>query len=195
MNTQVIGNMPSVSAFGFEFGAVTTVDINSQKVFRDVAFSWSKRFVIPSSAVGGGVIDIVVDPTGVAAGVTLVVLPVSFTAFGAGPVNIDFYFGTIADADGTPFPSGNRDNRSDTTSNVIVQSNPTINDPGVKTPFEFMIPSDGVPAVASFGGQTKDDLIFIARCDGKYMFRLTNTEANPASCVFAMTVFQAIEGV
>lgn len=189
---QIIGNAPGVSAFGFEFGAITTVDINSQKVFRDAAFSWSRRFTIGAS----GTVNIIIDPTGILSDKTGVVLPVSFSAFGAGPINIDLYFGAIFTAEtGTLWSGGNRDNRSSTMPNTIVTFNPTVTNDGVKTPFEFMVPSDGVPAVASFGGQTKDDLIFIPRTDGKYMFRLINTEANAASCVFAMTIFEATKGV
>ena len=187
---QVIGNAPTIAAFGFEFGAITTVDINSQKVFRDAAFSWSKRFTIGAS----GAVNIIIDPQAIAPKIG-VVLPVSFSAFGAGPINIDLYFGSVfTAATGTIWTGGNRDNRSSTTPNTIVTFDPTVTDDGAKTPFEFMVPSDGVPAIASFGGQTKDDLIFIPRLDGKYMFRLINTEANVANCVFAMTIFEAIEG-
>lgn len=185
----IIGNAPNIGAALFEFGGITTVDINSQKVFRDVVFSWSKRFTVPSS----GVVDIVIDPTAIPSEKTTVVLPVSFTGFGAGPINVDFYFGTDSDPDGTLWDGGNRDNRSLTAPDTVIRLNPTINSTGVKTPFEFMIPSDGVPAVASFGGQAKDDLIFIARKDGKYMFRLTNTEANPAQCLFSITIFETTE--
>lgn len=185
------GNSPNIAAFGFEYRAVTTVDINSQKVFRDEVFSWSRRFICPSSAVGGGIFDIVINPMLIAEDRTLVILPVSFTAFGAGPIFADLYFGTDSDEDGTACQGGNRDNRSLTQAKIEICFNPTINDIGTKTPFEFMITSDGVPAVASFGGQTKDDLIFIARKDGKYTFRMINQEANPASCVFAMTIFEA----
>ncbi len=78
-----VGNL--VKAY-FEFGAITTVDINSQKVFRDAAFSWSKRFTIGAEAT----VDIVIDPQAIAPKIG-VVLPVTFRAFGAGPINIDFY--------------------------------------------------------------------------------------------------------
>jgi len=187
----IIGNSSGVSAATFEFAAVTTVDINSQKVFRDVAFSWSKRFTIGASAT----VNIVIDPTALGADIVPVVLPVNFTAVEAGPINIDLYFGTDSDEDGTLIVGGNRDNRSSTVPVVTVRLAPTINDDGTKTPFEAMIPSDGVAAVSSFGGQSKDDLIFIARKDGKYMFRLINTENAVAQASIAMTIFEAIKGV
>lgn len=178
------GNIPKAY---FEFGAVTTVDINTEKIFRDVAFSWSRRFDLP----GSGVVDIVMDPAAVPAGKTIVVLPVTFTGFGAGPINVDLYFGTNYDPDGTEWIGSNRDNRSLVMPGTTVRLNPTINSAGVKTPFEFMIPSNGVAANASVGGQTKGDLIFIARDDGAYMFRLTNTSGTAARCTFAMTIFEA----
>lgn len=174
----------------FEFAAVTTVDINSQKVFRDVAFTISRRFAMGASAT----VDIVFDPTAIPSDRMLVVLPLVFTAFGAGPINIDTYFSVDSDEDGTLWSFGNRDFRSPTIAASKIRLNPTINNAGIKTPFEFMIPSDGVPATSTAGGQTKEDLIIIARTDGKYMFRLINTEANIASCHFSMTIFEAIEG-
>jgi len=186
----IIGNAPTISVYGFEFGAITTVDINSQKVFRDVVFSWSKRFNIAAS----GTIDIVINPTGIPSDKTLVMLPITFTAIGAGPINIDMYAGVDSDEDGTLWAGGNRDFRSSTQPDTTVRLNPSINDVGTKAPFEFLIPSDGVPATATVGGQTKADLIFIARTDIKYLFRLVNTEANIANCVFAMNLFEVSEG-
>lgn len=187
-----LGNAPNIAAFGFKYGASVTVDINSEKVFKGVAFSWSKRFDIAAS----DTVYIVVDPTLMAANETPVVLPVSFTAFGAGPINIDLYVGTtFTAATGTVWEGGNRDHNIVTAPKPIVTFDPTITLEGIKTPFEFMVPSDGVPAVASFGGQAKDDLIFIARKDAKYAFKLINTEANEANCLFAMTIFEAIEGM
>jgi hypothetical protein len=185
----MIGNRVGIGNAAFEYGAVTTVDINSQKVFDDVTFAFSRRFAIGSSAT----VDIVVDPTAIPSGKILVVLPVGFTVFGAGPINIDLYIGTDADADGTLWVAGNRDTRSSTTSDTIMRLNPTINNAGTKTPFEFLVPSDGVPAVASFGGQSKDDLILIADISQKYMFRLVNTEANAASALISFSFFEIEE--
>lgn len=178
----------------FEYAAVTTVDINNQKVFRGVSYTWSRRFTVPSSAVGGGILDIVINPTCIPSEKLFVALPVSFIAFGAGPINVDIYFGTSSDEDGTLWLGTNRDFRIEEPACTKIRLSPTINDPGIKTPLEFMIPSDGVPAVASFGGQVEENLISIGRKDGKYMFRFTNTEANPASCLFSFDIFEATEG-
>lgn len=174
----------------FEYGGHTVVDMANQKVFRGVAWSWTRRFSIGAS----GVYNICIDPTGIDPGKTSIVLPTSFIAFGAGPINVDLYFGT-AYSGGTAWPGANRDNRITTTPKTVVYGGAAVTTPGVKTPFEFMIPSDGVPATASLGGQAKDDLIFIARNDGIYRWELTNTEANVASCVFAMTLFEVTPGV
>lgn len=183
----MIGNAEGIG--NFEFDATTVVDINSQKVFRDAAFSWSKRF----SIAGLATVDIVIDPQAIAPKIG-VVLPVSFKAIGAGPINIDFYFGTDANEDGTLWVGGNRDNRSSTTPSAVIRLSPTINNSGTKLPFEFLLMSNGTAAVATVGGEAKDDLIFIPRLDGKYMFRLMNTENAVAQCSFAMTMFEAEKG-
>jgi len=185
----MIGDNPNLAATMFEFGAQTVVDINSQKVFRDVVFSWSRRFAIGASAT----VDIVIDPTG-ASGKTLVVLPVSVIAQGAGPIFVDVYYGTDADSDGTEWIGVNRDNRSNTAALTKLRLSPTINDAGTKIPFEFMIPSDGVPATATFAGEVHDSLILIPKTDGKYMFRFVNQEADIASCLFSLTIFEATLG-
>lgn len=184
-----IGNGHNIG--GFEFNAQAVVDVNSQKVFRGVAWSWSRRFTLPASAEQ----NIVIDPTAIPAGTMAVVLPVSFIGFGAGPINIDMYFGTTAAEGGTLWTAGNRDHRITTQPATVIRYNPNVSELGTKLPFEFMVPSDGVPANATLGGDTKDDLISIARTDGKYAFNLTNTEANPASCAFAITIFEVIPGV
>ena len=171
----------------FEFGAVTTVDINSQKVFEDVSFAWSKRFALA----GDGSADIVIDPTDIPESKTLVILPITFKAVGAGPIFVDIYAGTDADDDGTLWDGGNRDNRSQTAPDTVVRLNPNINSVGVKLPSEFMIPSNGQAAVASFGGESKDDLIFIAKTDVKYLFRAINQENVSADCLFVMNIFEA----
>lgn len=186
----MIGNNPN---FAFEFDAITTVDVNSQKIFRDVAFAWSKRFVVPAAS--SGVFNIVIDTNAVPSDRTLVFLPITFTAVGAGPIFVDAYVGTDAAENGTLVPGSNRDNTSSTTPNVVVRFNPTINNDGVKTPAEFLIPSNGTAAVASFGGQSKDDLIIKTIIGTKYMFRLINQENVAANASIAFTVFEAIQGV
>lgn len=184
MRDSVIGN--AVGLGNFKYGAKTIVDINSQKVFEGVCFSWSRRFVLPSS----GDVPIVVDPTGISGEKSSVVLPTKFVAVGGGPIFIDLYFGTDSDEDGTLWAGGNRDNNLTTAPETTVRFDPTINDYGTKTPFETMIPSNGVSAVASFGGQSLESLIFRARTDGKYTFRVLNQEATAVNCLFAMTVFE-----
>lgn len=174
----------------FPFAAVTTVDINSQKVFTDVAFTWAKRFPLGAS----GVVDIVLSSMSVPSGKTVVILPVSFKAFGAGPVYIDVYSGGDIDDDGDLWAGSNRDLRSVVTPDSYVRFNPTVNNVGIKAPFEFVIHSDGVPANAVIGAESKEDLVTIARKDGKYLFRLTNQEAVAADCHFSMTLFEATEG-
>lgn len=172
----------------FEFSALTTIDMFNQKVFRNSAFIWSKRFTIPSL----GTVDIVFDSTGVPSNKTVMVLPEVFTAIGAGPINIDLYFGTtITPATGTVWEGANNDARSLATPDTIITFNPTVTDPGTKAPGEFMIPSNGTPAVSVAGGTAGRDTVFIAQTDVLDMFRLVNTDNAVASCSFLTTVFEA----
>lgn len=158
-----------------QFGALVGVDIAEQKIFEGKTFSVAKRETLALSSTN----NIVIDTSAVTSDF-LVFLPVVFKAFGAGPINVDLYFGTDADEDGTIWQSTNRDNTSSNTSSVVVRYNPTINNDGTKLPPEFTIFSNGTAAVAEAGGETREGLVFNARKDGKYMFRVVNTEANPA---------------
>lgn len=173
----------------FKMGAQAIVDIKNVKVFAEVCFSWSKRF----SITGSGVANIVIDGQAIGDEKVFVVLPLAITAFGSGPINIDMYFGTDADEDGTLWEGGNRNHLSVETPGTIIRLNPTINLDGMATGWEFMIPSNGVAAVAHIGGQVSEHLIFLGRKDGKYMLRLTNTGSNVVSCHFAFTIFEATE--
>jgi len=168
-----------------QFGAFSAIDIAEQKVFDSAVFSVAKRHTLALSSTN----DIVIDPT-LCECDYLVFQPVAFKAFGAGPVNIDMYFGTDADEDGTVWGSINRDNTSSNTSPVLVRLNPTINDAGTLLPVNFTIFSNGTAAVAVAGGETREGLIFNARTDGKYMFRVINTEANPAFFHVSMTWYE-----
>lgn len=167
--TEILENAKSI------FGSIETIDIAEEKVFQSKTFSIAKRHTLTASSTN----DIVIDTTGCSCDY-LVFQPVAFKAYGAGPVNIDMYFGVDADEDGTLWGSVNRDNVSAETSPVDIRLNPTINDVGTKLPVEFVIFSNGTAAVAVAGGESREGLIFVARQDGKYMFRVINTEANPA---------------
>lgn len=157
------------------FGSISAIDIAEDRVLLGKTFSIAKRHTLALSSTN----DIVIDPTSCSCDY-LIFQPVAFKAFGAGPINIDMYFGVNSDEDGTLWQSINRDNTSANTSPVVVRLNPTINDPGTKLPVEFTVFSNGTAAVATAGGETREGLIFNARQDGKYMFRVINTEANPA---------------
>lgn len=182
---EIIGNSPEIG--NFRYGAKTMVNIRNAKVFEGVSFSWSKRFTIGNS----DTVDIVIDPMGVTEGVTPVVLPISFTAYGAGPVNIDMYYGVTESGDGTEWVGGNRLNASTNTPGTKVYFDPTVTDTGTKLPFEFMIPSNGTAATAKAGGQVGEDIIYVPATMGKYLFRLSNTDTvDDALCVFSMTLYE-----
>jgi len=146
-------------------------------VMQEKVFSVAKRFAIGAS----DVVDIVIDPTLINDDEQAIFTPLHFKAFGAGPINIDIYFGaTYTGATGTEWSAFNRNTRSTKTAQIKTILGPTITDPGVLLPINFVIFSDGVPATASIGGEQEDDLPFVSRVDGVYLIRMTNTEANPA---------------
>ena len=167
------------------FGYLVTNAIENEKVFQDVAFGASKRVNIPSS----GTVDIVFDPTSVATDF-LVLLPISIRAFGAGPVNVDLYFGGTYGDDGTDVICFNRDNTSSTDCQAEIQVDPTITTTGVKLAPEFVIFSNGTPATVALGGEVRQDFVTNLRKDGKYLIRLTNQESNPAQGWFGLNWFE-----
>lgn len=171
----IIGNGKNPAEF--EFGAFTTVDINSQKVFEGIAFGITKRFPIPASP---GVVNIVFDGTAVTSD-RLVLLPAAFKAYGAGPIYVDVYFGGNYGTDGDEIECFNRDGESANGCNVDVRLNPTITTDGTKTPLEFVIHSNGVPATASLGGEVIDSFITLLKKDGKYLIRLSNQDTTDAA--------------
>jgi hypothetical protein len=186
-----IGDAPNISAFGFEFGAITTVSINDQKVFQGVAFGYAKRFSIGSE----GVADIVIDPRAVPAEKSFILLPFKFQASGGGPVEIDLYAGTVSTETGTLWGEINRDGTSANTADTIVRLNPTISNIGTKLPIEYEIQSNGIPAVAAIGGAVSEDFILRLDKSVKYLIRLTNIDTAILRCTFAGNIFEVAEGI
>jgi hypothetical protein len=170
----------------YRFKTLCFINIENAKVFDEIMFSVSKRLTIPSSPAK---LDIVMDPTGCDCS-DLIFLPAVFKALGAGPIHIDFYFGTDSDDDGTLWQSINRDHNSSNDSHLDIRLNPTINNPGTLLPTEFIILSNGVAATSEIGGESKDGQMFKARKDGKYMLRLLNQEANPAHSHVSLNWFE-----
>ena len=167
------------------FGAVTAIDIAEDKVIDGRVFSIAKRHTLTSASTN----DIVIDTTACNCDY-LIVQPVVFKAFDAGPINIDMYFGTESGDDGTLWESINRDHKSGETSDVVVRLNPTVTSAGIKTASEFVIFSNGKAAVSKAGGETREGLIFNARTDGKYMFRVVNTANSSAFFHLSMTWYE-----
>jgi hypothetical protein len=181
----LIGNGSIINKSSTLIESLSQIDVANAKVFDGVAFSVSKRLSIGNSSVNYITID------GRACNCDrLVFLPAAFKAFGAGPVEVDFFFGTDADEDGTVWESVNRDNESSNVSPLVTRLNPTINNLGALLPVEFIILSDGNAAVAVAGAESKEGQLFLARQDGKYMFRITNLEASAAWGHFAMNWFE-----
>ncbi len=174
----------------FTHAAVTTVDINSEKVFKGLAFGTSKRISFPATP---GLVSITFDSQAVTKD-KVVLLPMSFKAFGAGPVNIDIYFGGTYGDDGTLIDVFNRDNESANTPKSILRLNPTITTKGLKLPPEFVIFSNGTPAVTSIGGEVIGDFISLLRKDGKYLIELSNQDNTIANGWFGLDFFEVNKG-
>lgn len=177
----MIGNGPPIS----KFGAVPVVALANEKVLQGVTFSWAKRFTLAGLATA----NIVIDTSNVDVEKLVVVLPLSFQAIGGGPIFIDLHVDVDSDEDGTKWDGVNRNNVIGGDPQTVVRLNPTLNDPGVKTPSEFMIPSDGIAAVATVGGQTRDDLVFNA-LKTKYMLKVMNQENVAVDLTLAMSIFE-----
>lgn len=187
----------NIASNNVPFRASTVVNINDQKVLVEQCFSWSKRFVLPGSGTESGTKYIAIDFSSVDADKIVVILPVAFAAHGAGPVFIDF-FANPTFTGGTVWAGANRNaNASNMNPQTIVKylALADVSNQGVKQPAELMIPSDGVSAVSSFGGQTQESLVLIANKSIKYMFKLVNQENVAANCTFAMSVFEALEDI
>jgi len=168
----MIGNGNIFSDSVSPFGAVISLSIENSKVFEGVCYSLSRRLSIGGSAV----VDIVFDPSASTDKNFIVFLPVTFKAYGAGPINIDLYVNPTYTG-GAAMPFSNRDFTSQAASDVVWTLNPTVSDAGTLTPFQFIILSNGTAAVASAGGEASENQVTNIDISKKYMFRLTNTEA------------------
>lgn len=168
------------------FGTVIVEPITSSKVFDGVSFAASKRFTIGSE----GVVDLVFDGTAVTKEF-IVFLPLTIKAFGAGPIYIDIYSGGDYSDNGTLIDCINRDTTSINDCESVIRLNPTITTTGTKLPVEFAVYSNGIPAVASLGGEVKEDFVLLLRKDVKYLIRMTNQEANAADAWFGFDWFEA----
>lgn len=170
------------------FGAVTGIDITSQKVMDHQAFGVSKRFTIA----GGGAVtaDIVIDTT--TNKNYIVFLPTVLKAYGAGSIEIDFYLNpTVTAATGTQWVATDRNNVNPVIPDTTVLFNPTVTDVGTKLPPEWEIFSNGIAAVSKAGGETGDSFPFNAMLNSKYMFRLKNLDAaDTARLTASLTWFE-----
>lgn len=166
-------------------GAIITESFVNNKVFQGSVFGISKRLNIAA----GTNSNIVIDPT-YYSGQTdkfVVFLPVKFECFGAGPIEIDLYFNANTnDSTGTEWIAANRDNTNTNGSNIVIRHDPTIFDSGIKLGPEWSVLSNGTAATAVAGGSATSDLPFILRLEGKYMFRLKNTDSTLANCTTAL---------
>ena len=164
-------------------GAIITMTFQMQLFVLGKAYSFEDYFVFAADEV----VNIVVDPL-LYKGLNLVVNPIAFSA-SAGPVTIDFYAGTDADADGTELEASNRRSTMLTLPKTVLRKNPTINNIGTRFAGD-LVPSTGTAAANSTGATNARDLPFEISNKTKYTIKLTNTNGNDVYVGFKMTWFE-----
>lgn len=151
------------------FDALIVISIQNQKVMEGITFSVRKRFVFDAEEV----IELVFDPSAFT-GTTIVIMPLSFDAFG-GPIHLDVIPGVTADADGAPIPIFNRNFQGPAVETVLRQAPSNIVD-GAEPPREILIPSDGAGVAGATGASSADTLVINFDPTKKLLFRFTNTK-------------------
>lgn len=91
---------------------------------------------------------------------------------GEGPVQLDMYEGTIADADGTLVTPINNNRNSSEVSTLVIRVNPTVTAVGTRLSGAYV--GAGGNAVAASGGMVSREQEYILKQNTKYLFRLTN---------------------
>jgi hypothetical protein len=164
-----------------------TLEFNvSESLFNALAlaskiFGVAKRTIIPSL----GSTYLYFDPTAYT-GEELILLPLEFEAFGAGPIEIDLY------QDPTVTPTGaitpiNRDLTNTDPCQIAVSLQTSVTAEGTQLPPEWTIFSDGVAAVAVAGGSFKESIIIKVDTTKTYLLKLTNTDTvDPANVQISM---------
>ena len=142
-------------------GGIITENVINNLVFEHVVFGVSKRFTLGNAETK----YIIIDPDNFT-GQNLLVLPVFFKSFGAGPINIDLHINPSFTPE-TEWIGMDRNNVEPVTPKIKIYYNTTVTDEGTKMPPEWCIFSNGVAAVAEAGGEVKDDFIFNADFNNK----------------------------
>lgn len=187
-NKSPIGNGTTGAS---KIGAIAVEDIGNNLIFtKECVFSNSKRFTINGSA--GADVWIVLDSSALnVAGRFLILEPVFLQAFGSGPIEVDLFAGTVYTAEtGTIWDGFNRNTESEKEGEAFFVLNPTITNDGVQQGPEFEIPSNGIPAVASAGGQANGRRIINLRKDINWALRFRNTETDSARGLFSASWFE-----
>ncbi len=155
-----------------EFGGLVSIRIADSSAMDGIAFSLRKRFTLAPE----GVLDIVLDAEAFT-GQKLIFGELSFDAKG-GPLLVDVYGGITDDGDGAILPMYNRDFTSSNIPQVVVRKDPAGVVPS-GLPIEFLVPSNGVPAVSASAGAGGDTAIAVLAAV-KYLLRITNTDSTDA---------------
>ena len=160
----------------FFVDSIKTVSISNHKVFESEVFTLSRRLTIP----GSSTVNVVFDLTG-ATGAFVVNLPLRFKAYGGGPLEIDLYKDVVyTGGTGTVLPTVSRDEVVSPTAGTVVIEDPTITDPGVVTPLQYVLYSAAGLGVANdIAGLDSSELFFVNSLNVK-RFEIRNTSAEDA---------------
>ena len=185
----MIGNRVGAGKAIFDYGAITTIDINSQKVFDGVAFSVAKRVTYPQDNTP---VYILFDPR-LTTSDSVVLLPMIFNAYGSGPIHIDIFANpTVTAETGDNIPCFNRENNISEGCKSVITLNPTITDTGTKLAPEFIVMSNGTPAVANIGGEAVDSFVTVLNKSTVYLIRASNqSTTDDALGWFGFNFFEA----
>ncbi|MCP4336478.1 MAG: hypothetical protein GY679_01345 [Mycoplasma sp.] len=178
------------------FGTVES--FKTSTIFEDLLFDGhsytvAKRITIPGSGTGGGIFDVVIDPTGYVSPTEigkLFVFPPALNALG-GEYHLDFYSEPTYSG-GTPYNGFNRIFSDVTPSQVDIDIGVTTTDPGTKIDnLEWFIPSQtGGFFSASTSVTISDRLPAEFDPTKKILFRFINQSATAGTIGFRMTWFE-----
>ena len=177
-----IGSSPNLYGLTSRAGFLIAGSLQEDLFVKGKSFSFEDYFTFSASEVK----TIVLDPTAFT-GVNLTFNPVVLSAT-AGPILVDFYVGTIANADGTLLGASNR-RPGFPSPQTILRLNPT----GVTLGTRFagdLVPSTGMNPATSVGAGNMPGLPFEFLNTIKYAVQFTNLNGADTYMQLKVTWFE-----
>jgi len=120
-----------------------------------------------------------------------VYLPINTTAYGGGPIEIDFFanptISIISELYGI-----DRNQISALTPQIKYYLNSSVVSEGIQIPSDWYVFSNGNPANSSQGGGLQGTLPFIPNKGTQYMFRFKNTDSNTTANIMIAVLWLEI---